>query len=163
VHTEVLPSVLVLHLNRFLYDAAADGVVKISKPIQFTPWLQISPGTSFSFVFRVLAKAKNSSMLHGSVSSEIMAPVSGKSAEPVNYKLYGVLYHHGESAGSGHYTVDVLHPNGDGSGGEGWLHIDDEVVSAAQREEMFGSHANERDDGCAYMLFYCRTASEKIS
>ena len=92
-----------------------------------------------------------------------MAPVSGKSAEPVNYKLYGVLYHHGEPAGSGHYTIDVLHPNGDGSGGERWLHIDDEVVSAAQRGEMFGSHDNERDDRCAYMLFYCRTASAETS
>ena len=87
-----------------------------------------------------------------------MAPVSGKSAEPVHYKLYGVLYHHGESASSGHYTVDVLHPNGDSSGGEAWLHIDDETVSAVRHEDMFGGHDNERvNDQCAYMLLYCRT------
>jgi ubiquitin carboxyl-terminal hydrolase 10 len=73
----------------------------------------------------------------------------------VHYKLYGVLYHHGESAGSGHYTVDVLHPNGDSADGEAWLHIDDEDVGAVRH----GSADNERvDDGCAYMLFYCRTA-----
>ena len=89
-----------------------------------------------------------------------MAPVAGKSAEPAHYKLYGVLYHHGESAGGGHYTVDVLHPNGDSGSGEVWLHIDDEAVSAVQHDgEMFGVHDNERmDDQCAYMLFYCRTA-----
>jgi ubiquitin carboxyl-terminal hydrolase 10 len=88
-----------------------------------------------------------------------MAPVAGKSAEPVHYKLYGVLYHHGESAGSGHYTVDVLHPNEDGDGGEGWLHIDDEVVCAVRHEDVFGGRDNERVDGrCAYMLFYCRMA-----
>ena len=90
-----------------------------------------------------------------------MAPFFGRSSDPVHYKLYGVLYHHGESAGSGHYTADVLHPNGGtGSGSEdAWLHIDDEVLSAMRQEDVFGGHDNERvEDRCAYMLFYCRTA-----
>jgi ubiquitin carboxyl-terminal hydrolase 10 len=79
--------------------------------------------------------------------------------EPAHYKLYGAVYHHGDSAGSGHYTVDVLHPDGDG---EGWLHINDEAVSAVGHEDVFGGHDKERvDGGCAYMLFYCRTDSEK--
>ena len=77
----------------------------------------------------------------------------------MHYKLYGVLYHHGESAGGGHYTVDILHQNGDNSDGEVWLHIDDEAVSAVGREDVFGGQENERvDDGCVYMLFYCRNA-----
>ena len=80
-------------------------------------------------------------------------------SEPPHYKLYGVLYHHGESADSGHYTVDVLHPNGNGDTGEGWLHIDNEVVSRMRREDVFGEHGSERVAGerCAYLLFYCRT------
>ena len=95
----------------------------------------------------------------GSVGPEIMAAFTGKSAEPVHYKLYGVLYHHGESAGSGHYTVDVLHPNGNCSE-EGWLHIDDEAVDAVRHEDVFGSDDNERvNNQSVYMLFYCRTAS----
>ena len=86
-----------------------------------------------------------------------MVPVSGKSAEPVHYKLYGVLYHHGESAGSGHHTVDVLHTYGDGGVGEAWLHIDDEAVSSVRHEEVFVGHDDERvADRCVYMLFYCR-------
>ena len=90
---------------------------------------------------------------------EFMAPVSGKSAQPVHYKLHGVIYHHGESAGSGHYSVDVLHWNGDSGRGEAWLHIDDESVREVRHEDVFGGHENERvDDGCVYMLFYCRTA-----
>ena len=89
-----------------------------------------------------------------------MAPVAGKSPEPVQYKLHGVLYHHGESAGSGHYTVDVLHQNGDSSNTEAWLHIDDDAVSVVRHEDVFGREENERvDDGCVYMLFYCRIAS----
>jgi hypothetical protein len=60
---EALPSVLVLHFNRFLYDAAADGTAKISKPVQFAPELEVPLGKIFSFVSLVLAKAKNSSWL----------------------------------------------------------------------------------------------------
>ncbi|KAF8484504.1 hypothetical protein DFH94DRAFT_842406 [Russula ochroleuca] len=111
---EALPPVLVVHLERFPYNVAADDIKKISKPVQFTPELEIP--------------------------LEIMAPVAGKSAERVHYKLYGVLYHHGESAGSGHYTVDVLHPNGDSGSDEAWLHIDDEAVSAVGHEDVFGGH-----------------------
>jgi ubiquitin carboxyl-terminal hydrolase 10 len=53
---EALPPVLVLHLKRFLYDTASDGIVKIRKPVQFGPELQISPGTIISFISPVLAK-----------------------------------------------------------------------------------------------------------
>ena len=48
---EVLPPVLVLHLKRFLYDMDADGIVKISKQIQFGPELEIPLGTIFSLRF----------------------------------------------------------------------------------------------------------------
>ena len=92
-----------------------------------------------------------------------MAPIAGKSAEPVHYTLYGVLYHHGESADGGHYTVDVLQQNGGGGIGEAWLHIDDEAVSVVQHDEMFGGtgHHSEREDNqCAYMLFYRRKAPQ---
>ena len=85
-----------------------------------------------------------------------MVPATGKSTNPLRYKLYGVLYHHSESAASGRYTVDVLHQNRDSSDGEGWLHIEDEAVSAVRHEDVFGGQENERvDDGYVYMLFYC--------
>jgi ubiquitin carboxyl-terminal hydrolase 10 len=88
-----------------------------------------------------------------------MVPVSGTSAEPAHYKLFGVLYHRGQSTKGGHYTVDVLHRNGDGGVGKDWLRIDDEAVSAVRHEDVFGSHGNEQvDHQCAYMLFYCHTA-----
>jgi ubiquitin carboxyl-terminal hydrolase 10 len=153
---EALPPVLVLHLERFLYDATADGINKINKPVRFAPELEIPPGTILSFLsppFRLRLR-----MVRGSVGPEIMVPVAGKSAEPVHYKLYGVLYHHGESAGSGHYTVDLLHPNADsGTSGDAWLHINDEDVNVVPHEDVFVGHDNARvDNQCAYMLFYCR-------
>ena len=88
-----------------------------------------------------------------------MAPVTGKSGEGVHYKLYGVLYHHGESADGGHYTVDVLHQSEAGGSVESWVHVDNELVSAVPREDVFRGFDDERVDGqCAYMLFYSRIA-----
>ena len=157
---ETLPPILVLHLDRFQYDEATEGIVKISKPVQFAPELEIPHRTIFSFALPVLAKANL--MDRVLIGAEIMAPVVENSAEPMHYKLHGVPYHHGESASSGRYTVNVLHLNGESSSGEVWFHSDDGTVSTVQHKDVFGGHDNERvDDGCAYMLFYCRTASSQ--
>ena len=147
---EALPPILVLHLKRFLYDATADGIVKISKPIRFAPELEIPLGTILFFPAQPRRRISCDSD-----DPEIMAPVT---AEPANYKLYGVLYHHGEFAGSGLYTVDVLHPNRYSGDREAWLRINNEAVSAVNHEDVFGAEDLEwRNDRGAYMLFYCRT------
>jgi ubiquitin carboxyl-terminal hydrolase 10 len=159
---EALPPVLVLHLKRFLYDTTARGVVKIGKSVQFTPELEIPLGTCLSFL---LSQSKLR-IPRGSTGVDIMAPAARRPAQPARYTLYGVLYHHGVSAGGGHYTLHVLHPNRDGSArssgnssGEAWLHIDDETVTAVRHEDVFGGHDNDRaDDRCAYLLFYRRAA-----
>ena len=160
VFVEELPQILVLHLKRFLYDGTSDGIAKISKHVHFPPELEIPLGTISFIDFPVLSKLI---FPRGSVDSEIMVPKFGKSVKPAHYKLYGVLYHHGDSASIGRYTVDVLHPNEDGGNGEAWMRIDDEVVSAVRHEDVFGGHLNdEADDRSAYMLFYCRSTPTQI-
>lgn len=155
---EALPPILVLHLKRFLYDTAARGVVKVGKPVQFGPDLDIPLGAFFFLVFPISPIPPET---ENGFAADIMAPAARR---PARYTLYGVLYHHGASAGGGHYTLDVLHPNRDGgtrsgSSGEAWLHIDDETVSAARHEDVFGGNGNERaDDRCAYLLFYRRAS-----
>ncbi len=78
---------------------------------------------------------------------------------PIKYQLIGALYHHGQSASGGHYTLDVLHPNRDMSDRprQAWIRIDDELVSDIRPEDVFGGQ--ERDDRCAYLLFYKRVAA----
>jgi ubiquitin carboxyl-terminal hydrolase 10 len=92
--------------------------------------------------------------------SDIMVPDAQRPSDPPHYKLYGVLYHQGESAGNGHYTIDILRANGDGNTGEDWLHIDDEVVTKMGHEDVFGEHGTEwaAKERCAYLLFYSRTS-----
>ncbi len=157
---EVLPPVLVIHLKRSLYDPTVGGAIKIRKHIQFTPDLEIPPGTSSLFLSH---HGEPILTIHrGFVGLDITAPIAQKStgAQPGSYTLYGILYHHGVLVSGGHYTVDVLHPNGNGGDGEGWLHIDDEAVSAVRREDVFGGHDNgNADDRCPYLLFYRRATS----
>jgi ubiquitin carboxyl-terminal hydrolase 10 len=56
---ESLPPVLVLHLNRVRYDAAAGGITKIGKSIRLEPELEIPLGTIFTF--SVAAETENTS------------------------------------------------------------------------------------------------------
>jgi ubiquitin carboxyl-terminal hydrolase 10 len=94
------------------------------------------------------------------LNSDIIVPNAQRPSEPPRYKLYGVLYHHDDSTGKGHYSVDVLHPDGDGDTGEVWLHIDDETVTQMGREDVFGEHGEQvADERCAYLLLYCRASS----
>ena len=53
---ETLPPIFVLNLEHFLYDAATEGINKISKSVQFAPELEISIRTLFSFVSPCTAK-----------------------------------------------------------------------------------------------------------
>lgn len=129
VQIETLPPVLVLHLKRFLYDTSAGGTAKVGKHVLFGAELD--------------------------VGGDVMAPV--RKIQTTRYKLFGALYHHGTSASGGHYTLDVLHPNitmNSTKPREGWIRIDDELVSDVTPEDVFGSHV--RDDRCAYLLFYRR-------
>ncbi|KAH9930673.1 uncharacterized protein B0H18DRAFT_992984 [Fomitopsis serialis] len=126
---EVFPPVLVLHLKRFHYDTNVGDVVKISKQVSYGPELDINP--------------------------DLIAPTK-RTAQPVKYQLFGVLYHHGQSASGGHYTLDVLHPNRDLTDRPraAWIRIDDELVSDIRPDDVFGGL--EQNERCAYLLFYRR-------
>lgn len=137
VHIDFLPPILILHLKRFLYDANKGGVAKVGKQVAFAPELE--------------------------VGSEVM--VQGrKVGNGTKYRLFGALYHHGVSASGGHYTLDVLHPNIDMSNPptkprEGWIRIDDELVSDVRAEDVFGGVEKDETMRCAYLLFYRRVGA----
>ncbi|KII88282.1 hypothetical protein PLICRDRAFT_110490 [Plicaturopsis crispa FD-325 SS-3] len=130
---DALPPILILHMKRFLYDTSVRDVVKVGKQVSFTPELDIP--------------------------SDLMSPT--RKLHTTRYKLFGVLYHHGLSASGGHYTLDVLHPNRDLSNKprEAWIRIDDELVSDVRPDDVFGGL--DRDDRCAYLLFYRRVGAPR--
>ncbi|GAB5588964.1 hypothetical protein Unana1_03864 [Umbelopsis nana] len=128
VFLEKLPPVLVLHVKRFVYDNIG-GVQKLQKHIRYDLELDIKP-------------------------EWISAPK--KPTRPVKYKLFGVVYHHGVSAGGGHYTCDIRRQNNE------WLHLDDTTITEIpEANVIMDDRANKYNhftgDQNAYILFYIRS------
>ena len=44
---KALPQILVLHLDRFVYDVAMESINRIRKPVQFGPELEIPLGMAY--------------------------------------------------------------------------------------------------------------------
>lgn len=122
---EMLPPVLVLHLKRFVFDEVG-GVQKSCKTITYGHTLAIDPAV-------------------------LSAPLRRADPAP-QYKLFGVVYHHGRLATGGHYTASVLRQDG-----SGWMHIDDTYARPIPAEDVLRADlCNEGTTSPAYLLFYHR-------
>ncbi|KAG1952555.1 ubiquitin carboxyl-terminal hydrolase 10 isoform X4 [Pimephales promelas] len=122
VTLEELPPVLVLHLKRFVFEKTG-GCQKLVKNIDYPVDLEIS--------------------------KDLLSPgVRGKTFKGQRtYRLFAVVYHHGNSATGGHYTTDVFH-----IGLNGWLRIDDQTVKIINQHQVVKQTAERT----AYLLYYRR-------
>ncbi|XP_030045327.1 ubiquitin carboxyl-terminal hydrolase 10 [Microcaecilia unicolor] len=122
VTLEELPPVLVLHLKRFVYEKTG-GCQKLIKNVEYPVDLEISKD-----------------LLSPGVKSKIF---KGQRT----YRLFAVVYHHGNSATGGHYTTDVFQ-----IGLNGWLRIDDQAVKVINQYQVVKPSAERT----AYLLYYRR-------
>lgn len=122
VTLEELPPVLVLHLKRFVFEKTG-GCQKLSKIIEYPVDLEISKD--------LLSSGVRSKVLKGQRT----------------YRLFAVVYHHGNSATGGHYTTDVFH-----IGLNGWLRIDDQAVKVINQYQV----VKQTTERTAYLLYYRR-------
>ncbi|XP_033844488.1 ubiquitin carboxyl-terminal hydrolase 10 isoform X2 [Periophthalmus magnuspinnatus] len=122
VTLEELPPVLVLHLKRFVFEKTG-GCQKLTKIIDYPVDLEISKD--------LLSSGVRSKVLKGQRT----------------YRLFAVVYHHGNSATGGHYTTDVFH-----IGLNGWLRIDDQTVKVITQYQVVKQTAERT----AYLLYYRR-------
>ncbi|XP_034046230.1 ubiquitin carboxyl-terminal hydrolase 10 isoform X2 [Thalassophryne amazonica] len=122
VTLEELPPVLVLHLKRFVFEKTG-GCQKLTKNIDYPIDLEI-----------------NKELLSSGVRSKVL---KGQRT----YRLFAVVYHHGNSATGGHYTTDVFH-----IGLNGWLRIDDQTVKVINQFQV----VKQTVERTAYLLYYRR-------
>lgn len=69
--------------------------------------------------------------------------------ESPRYRLIGVVYHHGSSMESGHYTCDVRVDRAPGK--EEWIRIDDTLIEPVSASDVLNVDEATRN---AYILFY---------
>jgi ubiquitin carboxyl-terminal hydrolase 10 len=105
---ETLPPVLILHLKRFQYDNTG-GTQKIWKKIGYPLELEIPK--------EVFSRQRYGNIL-----------VNGGLPQ---YRLIVVVYHHGNNASGGHYTVDVRRQDG-----QEWIRLDDTVIKRVKSEDV---------------------------
>ncbi|KAJ7729486.1 hypothetical protein B0H14DRAFT_3169205 [Mycena olivaceomarginata] len=98
-------------IQRFCYDMAVGGIVKVGKRVAFGPEFE----------------------------SGMMCWCQRRASN------HYVVYYHGVSTSGGHYTLDMLHPMrfpssamGSGSEHDGWVHIDNELLSDVWSVDVFG-------------------------
>ena len=115
-----LPPILILHLKRFIYDKNG-GLLKVTTPVYFKTDLTIRNDWLTD-----LARRKYDYMQK-------------------MYKLFAVVYHHGEKATGGHYSTDVFH-----IGKTNWFRIDDQNIWPIHAGEVT-THNNNRTP---YLLYY---------
>ena len=94
------PDVLVLHLGRFAYNKATGVLLKIKEGVTFDIELDL-----------------------GNIMNDRINPTLASQGS-LNYKLTGVVHHHGEDLGNGHYTADYHN-----SFYNRWFHADDRQIS----------------------------------
>lgn len=74
------------------------------------------------------------------LDSELLDRESQHKRGGAQYELIATVSHHGQKAISGHYTADVLQPNGK------WLRFDDDKVSYVSQLDV--------TNNVAYLLLY---------
>ena len=120
---ESLPPVLILHLKRFIFDDAAKSCQKLHKEINFDVDMVIQ--------------------------DDMMSAIGTTMASERQYRLFGVVYHHGSHAAGGHYSAMIYHPYV-----QCWINADDDKVTH-QNDRAVLKHIQGRS---AYLLFYKRVA-----
>lgn len=110
VFLETLPSVLILHLKRFQFDAQGNGTLKIWKKVGYPLELEL-PKEVYSRQKRSVMAAEGTGL--------------------PKYRLIAAVYHHGKNASGGHYTADVRRQEG-----REWIRIDDTVIRRVRSEDV---------------------------
>lgn len=98
-----------------------------------------------------IQKIKAPVIINESVSlSQYVAKPDGDAIEiDANYGICSIIHHLGSTASSGHYTADAVRATDDT--GTKWVHFDDGVATATNKERLLKSDRNQRT---AYLLLY---------
>lgn len=136
IFIDSLPPVLILHLKRFHYDSATNRAQKIWKKVGYPLELDIPK--------EVLPPHRRN-----------LLSTQGGAGQ---YRLMGVIYHHGKNASGGHYTVDIRRQDG-----REWIRMDDTALRRIRSEEVAQAGGEEDPKVLAAALERQRCTENNVS
>lgn len=141
---EKLPEVLILQLKRFSFEAHQLHEFVADEA-------EVDTEQSNSHQIGTIEKVMKNIKYELDLTVPVECLSSGvRNVESRDYRLVGVIYHHGRNAEGGHYTCDVLRSKTD----KKWLRIDDTAVESITADAVVGKPASR--DKSAYILMYQR-------
>lgn len=155
-----LPSILIIHLKRFSF-VTNDEPNPENGDYELVTKNRKNKKNNKEQQQANLAQQAKSKLLDGRIEKihkfikydhKLTLPkscISTMVSEEPNYKLLGVVYHHGRSTENGHYTADVL------ASSDQWIRIDDTSITNitaadAVSDQNLGSNINKT----AYILMF---------
>lgn len=149
---DTLPNILIIHLKRFSYQQKKDDQFASDTDNKGSP-----------IVGGIEKLRKKVEYFHNfAIPPEVLSPLARKQSTGENYRLIGVIYHHGVSAEGGHYTCDVLRKSSlydteeesrKKKSDNEWIRIDDTLVSVIDKEDVVTNNSQDATKS-AYILFY---------
>ena len=118
-----LPETLILQLKLFVYNAKQRCAEKLNKLVTFEEVLEI-PASCFAASSLRTSNQQRSSC----------------------YKLFAVIYHHGQDANKGHYSAAIFH-----TGQKTWFQFDDAHVNKIELTNVLNPDINVK---VPYLLIY---------
>ncbi|KAK7722186.1 hypothetical protein SLS64_000719 [Diaporthe eres] len=125
---ETLPPILIMHLKRFYVNGGEAEKT----------WKVVRYPLEFEMPQEILSRQTRNRLLAGG-------------RDLPRYKLTGVVYHHGASVTSGHYTVDALRQDG-----QEWLRFDDTIITRISGEAVAEAGVEEPNQKAAAATKYER-------
>lgn len=132
---ETLPPILIMHLKRFYVNGGEAEKT----------WKVVRYPLEFEMPQEILSRQIRNRLLAGG-------------RDLPKYKLTGVVYHHGASVTSGHYTVDALRQDG-----QEWLRFDDTIITRISGEAVAEAGVEEANQKTAAATKHERVNDSSIN
>ena len=141
---EKLPQVLILQLKRFSFEHQQPQIATSENGEQDSKLISTHHIGTIEKVMKNIKYGLDLTVPLECLSSGV------RPTEKRDYRLIGVVYHHGRNAEGGHYTCDVLRNKRE----KKWLRIDDTAVETITADMVVD--VPDARDKSAYILMYQR-------
>eukprot|EP01038_Epipyxis_sp_PR26KG_P009571 gene9571-12892_t len=175
-----LPSILIIHLKRFRYEASSNNFIKVAHPVSFPEYLKFDKNGSIISLDSLSKEFSSNNLIHkqpdqillndnnwwkedshlsegkildsnmNAPQNDVLKSNTSSHEYEYEYELVAVVRHFGKESFAGHYICDAKQANNDKDNHDQWKRFNDSVVTIIDKEKML------QDQTTPYIFFYRR-------